>query len=441
VLIQKKRFEKIYFLTIFLYILILYLRSPQILLEGRFFAEEGSIFWSFSLANSFLDTLLYTPIIQGYFGLNTNIQILLSNLFPLQYSPLVTVWTSIFISLLPSIAYFNLTKSSETDLHRLLVSISFLLLPSLNFLEVFANSINSQTYLGVTSFIIIIKGFNRDTNKLHKLELFILFLSFFSGYYSLILLPVLFARLLIEKNKKIILPIIFGFISGIINLNVLFYALNNKALYEGKLDSNTDLNYFLSIFKKSLVLNLFTEKYFNNKTLGNILLFLFLILTIYIFMSYNVKNKIEFFYIYLALVLEVILIFIGQAGETYDQRYAVVVPTIVSFILINFLKSYKLEKYFLIFLIFIGCLNFNFQRSDYFIDCKEFCISWQDQISSIDNNPIIVHWPLGEGDPYWYTNFKDPKPNPAPFQIEIFGDGYLQFYEVTLVDIFNSNFN
>ena len=48
---------------------------------------------------------------------------------------------------------------------------------------------------------------------------------------------------------------------------------------------------------------------------------------------------------------------------------------------------------------------------------------------------------MGEGSPYWYTDFDDPKPTPAPFQIELIGENYESFYEVTLFDILKSNLN
>ena len=426
---------------VLVYIIYLFFRNPEILIEGRFFAEEGSVFWSYALANSALETLFFVPVTGGYMLFNANIQILLSTYFPLIFSPLVTVWTSIIISLLPSFLYFKLNSKAEENIFHLSVSIALIYLPSLNFLEVFANSINSQTYLGIASLIIVIYGLKNNDSTLYKTQLFILFVSFLSGYYSLILTPILLIKYLFEKNKKLKIPFLFSLISGIINLNILYFTFTNNILFEGKLDSSPGLQYLIEIINKSLLVNLLSEKFFNNLIVGNYLLVAFFITTVYVFFASNIKNKKEIYYFYTALFLEVILVYFGQAGQTYDQRYAVVISTVLFLILISILKNYSLGHYFVIIFIFIGFINFNFQRADYFIDCKEFCLPWSEQIRNLESEPRIIHWPMGEGSPYWYTDFDDPKPTPAPFQIELIGENYESFYEVTLFDILKSNLN
>ena len=46
---------------------------------------------------------------------------------------------------------------------------------------------------------------------------------------------------------------------------------------------------------------------------------------------------------------------------------------------------------------------------------------------------------MGEGEPYWFTDAKNPQPNPAPFQKDIIGNDYIKYYDLTLVDIISSN--
>ena len=45
-----KNINLIYFSSIMFYIIFAIFRSREILLNGRFFAEEGSVFWSYSLS-------------------------------------------------------------------------------------------------------------------------------------------------------------------------------------------------------------------------------------------------------------------------------------------------------------------------------------------------------------------------------------------------------
>lgn len=181
-----KKIHNLYFLMVLVYIIYLFFRNPEILIEGRFFAEEGSVFWSYALANSTLETLFFVPVTGGYMLFNANIQILLSTYFPLIFSPLITVWTSIIISLLPSFLYFKLNSKAEENIFHLSVSIALIYLPSLNFLEVFANSINSQTYLGIASLIIVIYGLNNNDSTLYKTSIFIpifFLISFFKNRF------------------------------------------------------------------------------------------------------------------------------------------------------------------------------------------------------------------------------------------------------------------
>ena len=126
-----KNINLIYFSSIMFYIIFAIFRSREILLNGRFFAEEGSVFWSYSLSEGALNILQYVPVIQGYFCVNCNLQIYLSTLVHITYSPLVTVWVSIFISLLPSFFFYQLTDKTYENSYKILASITILFYPHL----------------------------------------------------------------------------------------------------------------------------------------------------------------------------------------------------------------------------------------------------------------------------------------------------------------------
>jgi len=431
----------VFLVSLFLYIGFLIFRSPEIMLEGRFFAEEGSIYWSYSLLNSKSNTFLYTPVIAGYYLLIANLQILLSSFVPIYYAPLVTVWVSMIISLLPSILFFLLTEKSLDNNRRILSSILLLVLPSLNFLEVFANSINSQTYLGLSVFVIYIFGLNNDSKKIKFLEYFILVLGSLSAYYSLILFPVLFFRYLKIKTIKIIFPLIIWIFGVFIQLNVIFYTFMQSAFYGDKFKFKINLDYFILILKKSISVNLFTEHFLNNSIILNISLLLFIIFLIFLISSKNAE-KFLYFLILLSFVLEIFLVIVGQASQGYSGRYAVVPSTVIFFIFIVYFSKARRGEVVLIFAITIGILNFSFQSGDYFIDCKNYCISWAEQIENYENEQkIIIHWPLGDGDPFWYTNLSSPKPNPSDFQKKVIGkENISKFYNLTLADILKFNF-
>ncbi len=431
-----KNTKFIYFLSVIVYFVFAVFRSSEILLHGRFFAEEGSVFWSYALSQGGLNMLQYVPVIQGYLCFNCNLQIYLSTLVPISFSPLVTVWSSLFISFLPSFLFYKLADRDFENKYRTLVAVTILFLPSLNLLEVFANSINSQVYLSISCFIILIYGL--ESNKNLKLQFAILTISFLSSYYALILLPVFFLKYLITRNKKLLSVLFLGFIGSIIQINVIFYATNTNSIYEGKLQLKGGIDYLIEIIKLSFSINIFGEKYYRGFS-NNILFILIIGLVIYL-ITKNKKDN-TFLLIIFSYFLQVFLVVFGQAGSNFSQRYSVVASTISFFLIIHILKKYKLSTRVILFFLFVGLLNFNSQGGRYFIECDENCIVWDQQVQQVKegSRQIYIHWPMGEGEPYWFTDVKDPQPNPAPFQKEIIGSDYIKYYDLTLVDIISSN--
>ena len=428
-----------YLLGVISYIVFLYIRNPEILKFGRFFAEEGSIFWSYSLAHNFFETLLFVDIMTGYYSFNTNIQIALTKLFDIKYGPLLTTWTSLLISILPSFLYYKLNHNKIENSKRILVSFILLTLPSLNFLEIFANSINSKTFLGVSTFIILIYGLEAKNNKFF--ENLILFVAFLSSYYSLIMLPAFLLKYFVEKNSNILTSISIGAFAGFIQLNVLVFSINNRFLYEDKFQNKESFIYLLEIIKRSVSINFFGERFFTYNIFELISVCMFILFVC--FLIY--KNYFSFKRYYLVIscfLLQLFLLNFGQIGNNFNQRYAVVISTIAFFSVIRYFEEVKVKKWVLLVYLLISISFFSFQQSTYFIDCSEFCYSWFQQIEDARNNNIVsyTHWPLGEGEAYWTTNVNNPKINPSPFQKEILGDDYFKLANITMLDIVKSNF-
>ena len=433
--------NKIYLLTLISYLLFLIQRSPEIFAEGRFFAEEGAIYWSYSLVNSKIDTLLYTPVIAGYYLFVSNFQILITTFFPINFSPLITVWLSLIISLLPSILFFVLTNNKLDNKKRIIISQILLFLPSLNFLEIFVNSINSQTYLGVSVFIIYIYGLEGKNKNITVFENIILIFGSLSSYYSLILFPVFLFRYMENRNLRTKFPLIIWIFSVFIQINVLYFSYFNNALYGGKFTNKIDFQYLLLIIKNSFLVNLFTEYFLRDSFIQNISLII-LLLVLFLIIKNKTTDKYVYFLILLSFALEVVLIIIGQAGQDFIGRYAAVPSTILFFLLLHYLSQINYGHLFLIFIFSITLINTSYQNSSYFINCEDYCSSWENQLEEYNNgnSKIIIHWPIGEGDPYWYTDLETPLPNPAPFQKEAIGANIDLVYDLTLLDIVKSNF-
>lgn len=426
----------VYILLLIIFLLFLFLRSPEIFLEGRYFAEEGSVWWSFSISNSFINTILFSPAAGGYICLICNVQIAATKFLPIELGPIFTAISSIFIFLLPSMLFFKLSKDFFVHKMRLFISILLLIVPSMNFLEVFANSISSPQYLAITTFIILLYGLN--SNEILKLQYLIIFIGFLSYYYSLFLLPCFFLKYYFTRNNLLKIPIFLGIFSSLVQLNVLIYLISKKSLFYRSFSEPLNLLTFLNNLGYSFSVNFFSEKFYKIQNL-NYLILIFVVCLL--FFSLRQKFDIDIFITVIAVFLQLLLIHFGQIGDNYYGRYAVVASTLSLFIIFQALKPNLVATLFFTFFFVISIYNFNVQGGSYFIECKEYCISWKKQISNVTSNfsDKYVHWPMGEGEPYWFTNKIDPKPNPSPYQKSILGNEYLILYDLNYFDILKNN--
>lgn len=71
-------------------VLLIVLRVPELFIMPRFWAEEGTLYFSYAFKNAWWKTILYYPPNIGYYSLRHNISALLATLAPLEWAPLVT---------------------------------------------------------------------------------------------------------------------------------------------------------------------------------------------------------------------------------------------------------------------------------------------------------------------------------------------------------------
>ena len=94
----------------FVLLLIIFYRSPYILLHGRFAAEEGSIYFANAYKYGFFYSFFFVDFKSGYLNLWSNISGIVANLFILKLAPLISNYLSLIPKLL--IFYFILYKDS-----------------------------------------------------------------------------------------------------------------------------------------------------------------------------------------------------------------------------------------------------------------------------------------------------------------------------------------
>lgn len=412
---KKKEIFFLILLTIFFY------RSPFIFLNGRFMAEEGSIYFANAYQFGFLYSFLFVDLTSGYINLWANISGILANLFSLKFAPLV----SNYLALIPKIFIIILVLYNKSILlvkfeYKVLVCFLIFLSPT-NVPEIWLNSINSQIFFCIISFILVFSHY--EGNRINYFHLILIFIAGLTGVYSCILFPVFFLKYIIFKNKQNLFNFLSIFVCSIIQLSLILYAKLSNILYEGKIHSiNFDIfiNYTYNVFVKAFLGTSFTKYLYYNYLASELNLYLISIIIIFIFIVtnlflynflaksifLNVKNKFIFLSLFYSLISTSFVVMTGAVGDYVGGRYAVLPSFYLLMIVLTFyilLNRFKFRYFFLLILITsisIGAYEFRPPTKNVkhqyikYLDCVN-CPNWENEISNfqLDNSYQLKIWP------------------------------------------------
>jgi len=397
----------------FVLLLIIFYRSPYILLHGRFMAEEGSTYFANAYKYGFYYSFFFVDYASGYLNLWANISGIIANIFTLKLAPLISNYLALVPKLL--IFYFILYKDSyliDKFQYKLLLCLLILLSP-FNVPEIWLNSINSQIFFCILSFLVV---FNKNEKKdINYLNLLIILLAGFTGVYTCVLLPIFFFKYLKFKtlqDKYNLIILIFCTISQFI---LVVFSKLSSALYEGKLhavDISLIYSYFYNVpVKAFLGRNLSQFIFYNLNNNVQLALFLICILSLLIaayLIYYFKKNKKVFNrnkFIFNSLLYSFfsisLLVLIGGVGEYVGGRYAV----LPSFYLITLALCLAIItnnlnlKIFLHLILFISILSgaYEFKNNNKYkkyLICMD-CPNWSSEVEKFDknNNYEMKIWP------------------------------------------------
>tara|TARA_B100001057_G_C22790014_1_gene927228 strand:+ start:256 stop:1545 length:1290 start_codon:yes stop_codon:yes gene_type:complete len=414
----EKNKEKIFILIL---LALFFYRSPFIFLNGRFMAEEGSVYFANAYKFDFLYSLLFVDFTSGYFNLWSNISGIIANLFDLKFAPLV----SNYLALIPKILIIILALYSKsillTQFHHKVLFCLLVFLSPLNVPEIWMNSINSQIFFGIIAFILILIHYEKS--KVNYFHLILITISGFSGIYSCILLPAFFLKYLIYKSKQNLLNFLCIFVCTSIQLILISYGKLSNILYEGKIHViNFDLitNYIYNVLIKAFLGTSFTKFLYYNYLSSNLNLYLISIIIIlsFVIVSFflynflikntilNPKNKFIIILVIYSLIATSLVVMTGGVGDYVGGRYAALpsfylLTTVLVFYI--FCSNFGIKFIFLFLLatsILTGIYEFrpsvnnvNYQYLKY-LDCMG-CPNWQNEITKfeIDKNYRLKIWP------------------------------------------------
>ncbi len=186
-----------------LFAALVFLRLPNVLLEGRFFGEEGTYFFAYAWHMPWQDALWHP--LGGYLNIVASGSTLLAKLLvtdgglPLESAPYVTVLISLFFQLCP--AMLILSCRDEWLNGCWIKPIALLLLVTVPFSEeVWLHSLHSQFHLTVCVALILASEVPKS-GWARGARLALLLLAPLTGPAAIVLLPFLGLRALLDKDR------------------------------------------------------------------------------------------------------------------------------------------------------------------------------------------------------------------------------------------------
>lgn len=381
-------------------------RSPEVLIDSRFYAEEGDFFY-----NAWVDSpvkALFTSY-GGYLNLPVNAATLIARwCSPLKYAPYVTMCIGLFFQILP--IYLILTAKDKwlASFHiRLLATLLLLFVPES--LEISFQSLHIQFTLTLAAAIILILD-NISTHQ-RWLKLSILLLTALSGVMSVFLLPLYLLRYLINEDYLRKEQFIVLLVGNIIQFS-FFYEFFQERQY------HTSFTNFLSIFfAKDLYIPLFG----NNSLSNPYLLYLqsliktqqipvfacsisIFTLAIMFFCFYKYPKTRLVSYLFIYALLNLVLSTLGAIGPNYwffepyfNQRYVFINQSLMCIILVYFIYTLPKTGKYICILLSIWILISGICNYYHLVSHSYGVPPWREQIKSWEQNPNrnIETWPKG----------------------------------------------
>ncbi len=400
-----KNFKTILLLII---LILVFYRSPYIFLNGRFVAEEGSV-W-------FRNSYLFGPVVgftqvlwgSGYFNLWANISSVFATYVPINYSPLVTVYFAFAVQLYLFIfIIFSKSNLIITNIDKILVSLVVLLSPVM-VAEVWLNTLTSQVYFTILTILIY---FQKDVvnSIFNKLSPIIIFISGLSSILPCILSPFFIYRYFDNKNsfnlKNLFAIIITTSFQSIIyiyaKINSLEF-LSDNTRYILSFDKITNFTYNVlikSFFGRDLTQIIYYKflSSFNLHALSLLIIILFIGFILFSIKKVKI-DKILFFLLLFFLTYSFLAIYASKM-EQVQGRYALIPGIILIFMVFRFSQiSSGIAKTLSIILILISLFagSYEYKHNNiypHFLICDN-CPDWKKEVSKWkkDNTYPLKIW-------------------------------------------------
>jgi hypothetical protein len=206
-------------------------RSPYILLHGRFVAEEGTMYFAHMKTGSIW--FIARPV--GYLYVFCNIATWLAAHSPLEQAPLVTAWLSLGVIVALVWAALCLPSELLPNAGSRIAAATLLVVGPLAVPEIWLNSTNAQTYLGILALLFLFVSPTALGRTAFVIIAVLLGLAGLSGLYAAALAPLFLFRAIRERTiRRLVLAAIISS-SALLQLAVVQTSRASGNLAQGRL--------------------------------------------------------------------------------------------------------------------------------------------------------------------------------------------------------------
>lgn len=407
-LLQNRSIQTFYLLVFFACIICW--RSSDVLLYGRFWAEEGDNFFYHAWITPPLKMLLYS--FGGYLNLATNATSLIAaHYIPLHYAPYFTSITGLLFQLLP--LFLLLTAKDEwlsSSKARILATLLLLLVPES--IETSLQSLHIQFQLTLASVILLV--LHPVSSYQRVFRLCILALAGLSGIMNICLIPFFFIQYFLEKKQYRLEQLSVVLISCTIQYFAFYETVSNR-FHNFFISDFFEIFFVRNLLFPFFGINTKTIKYANflhdhihqlsATYIPTIFVIIFIVTVVIVFYHQPKTKKAALFFICALSIL--FLSIIGSIGEREgfltpfnNQRYLFIGQALlcltllyIHFTSINTIR--KISAVLIYWLIIVG--SFNFANITFMNVAPIHYISWKNQVHLWKQNPnyIFQIWPNG----------------------------------------------
>jgi len=217
------------------------LRIPELLFTPRFWAEEGTTYFSSAYSSSFFENVISAHY--GYFTLYNNIVTSLATLVNLESAPMVTIYAALAVQIAVSLfIIYGDNPLLPKPYQRYLVAI---FVPMVSYAEVWLTTIGIQYWLGIAAFFILTG--NRPASRLGIItESVTLILAGLTGVIACLMTPVYLLKAYWQRTKSACLQAGILTLCSFIQVFVFLQAFISKnSEVSDRLTGNSTITVFI----------------------------------------------------------------------------------------------------------------------------------------------------------------------------------------------------